>query len=487
MAARIEAVTSGLPVVAIVGRPNVGKSTLFNRIVKAHRAIVDDAPGVTRDRVVAPARWDEHAFLCVDTGGFTAEEPRDPAAIEAQVRKQALAAVEEADAIVCVLDGHAGLAPADHETVRLLARSGKPVLYAVNKIDHAVREGQVAEFYEAGVETLHPVSAAHGRGMDDLLDAIVAVLPAAHETDAATGEGTRLALMGRPNVGKSSLLNSLLGSERALVAPQAGTTRDATDTAVRIGGRPYVLIDTAGIRRRGRVENALERHGAVRALGTLERTDIVLMVLDATEGMTDQDARLVGRALEAGRGVVLLANKWDAMPAGQRDARAFRRRLLDAHPAFATLPIVALSAQTGEGLESLLGAVRQVERSYRVAMATPVLNRVLRAAVEAHAPPSPGGRPVRFLYATQTGSAPPEVTVFSSAPMKVPPAYTRFLVARFSEAFGVTGVPLRVKLRSRRDAEGAKPRRTPTPARDTAARARRSSKPRAARGRAPRR
>ncbi len=482
MAARVEPVTNGLPVVAIVGRPNVGKSTLFNRIVRAHRAIVDDAPGVTRDRVFAPASYDDHPFLCIDTGGFTAETPKDPAAIEAQVRAQALAAVEDADCIVCVLDGHAGLAPADHETVRLLQRSGKPVLFAVNKIDHVVRDAQVNEFYAAGVDRLFPVSATHGRGMDDLMEAVIAALP---PTPPAAPEdaGTRLALMGRPNVGKSSLLNRLVGSERTLVAPQAGTTRDAIDTPVRINGQPYVLIDTAGIRRRSRVENALERHGAVRALGTLTRTDIVLMVLDATDGMTDQDARLVGKALEAGRGVVLLANKWDAVDKDVRDARKFKRHLLDQHPAFAGLPLVCVSAATGEGLEGLVGAIRQVERSYRVAMGTPALNRVLRSAVTAHAPPSPGGRPIRFLYATQTGTAPPEVTVFSSVPAKVPPAYTKFLVARFAEAFKVTGVPLRVKLRNRR--EGETPR--PTPVRDTAARARRSSRPRSAGGRAPRR
>jgi len=266
--ARIEAARRSLPVVAIVGRPNAGKSTLFNRIVGARRAIVDDAPGVTRDRVVARAEHGGRSFLCVDTGGFVADVPRDPAALAARVREQALAAVAEADCVVCVLDGAAGLAPHDRDTVRLLARAGKPVLFAVNKIDTPGRGPQAAEFYATGVDALFEVSAAHNRGVDDLLDAVVARLPAMTDARDDAG-GTRLALLGRPNVGKSSLLNCLLGTEHALVAPEAGTTRDAVDTPVRIDGRPYVLIDTAGIRRRGRARDVLERHGAVRALDVI--------------------------------------------------------------------------------------------------------------------------------------------------------------------------------------------------------------------------
>ncbi len=477
--ARIEATRRALPVVAIVGRPNVGKSTLFNRIVRARRAIVDDTPGVTRDRVVARAQHEGRAFVCVDTGGFAADPPRDPAALGAQVRAQALAAVEEADVVVCVLDGHAGLAPADRDTVRLLARARKPVLFAVNKIDTAGRDAQAAEFYGAGVDRLFPVSAAHNRGVGELLDEVVARLPPAPEAAPEDG-GTRLALLGRPNVGKSSLLNRLLGAERALVAPEAGTTRDHTDTPVRIDGRPFVLIDTAGIRRRGRGSDVLERHGAVRALGMIERTDLVCFVLDASEGMTDQDARLVGRAWEAGRGVILLANKWDLLAGPRRDVRTFRRALAATNPAFATLPLLCVSARTGEGLEGLFGVLAQVERSYRAALATAKLNQVLRAAVEAHTPPSPDGRPVRLFYVTQTGVGPPEVTVFASAPARIPAAYARFLRTRVVEAFGLVGVPLRVRFRARRDAPVSAPRGSGGPRR-------RSSPPRSAGARARRR
>jgi GTP-binding protein len=469
MRVRVEARRRGLPVVTIVGRPNVGKSTLFNRIVRARRAIVDDTPGVTRDRVVARAEHAGRPFACIDTGGFVADLPRDQAALASRVRAQALAAVDEADVVICVLDGVAGLAPTDRDTVRLLARARKPVLFAVNKIDSAGRELQAADFYAAGVDRLFPVSAAHNRGVDALLDEVVARLPAAAAVPDGDA-GTRLALLGRPNVGKSSILNRLLGADQALVAPEAGTTRDATDTPVHIDGHPYVLIDTAGIRRRGRGRDALERHGAVRALGMIERSDLVCFVLDAAEGMTDQDARLVGRAWDAGRGVILLANKWDLLSGKRRDVRTFRRALASAHPAFAGLPLLCVSARTGEGIEGFFGVLAQVERSYRLKMPTPELNRVLRAAVAAHAPPSGEGRPVRLFYVTQTAFAPPEVTVFASAPARLQAAYQRYLRSRFSEAFGLVGVPLRVRFRGRRDAAVSVQR-------GSDARARRSARP----------
>jgi GTP-binding protein len=478
MAARVEPIATELPVVAIVGRPNVGKSTLFNRIVRSKRAIVDDAPGVTRDRVIAPAQHEGRAFLCVDTGGFLAENPRDPSAIEAQVRQQALAAVAEADVLLCVVDGHAGLSPVDRETVRLLAKSDKPMLLAVNKIDGPTRENLVHEFYRLGVERLYPISSAHGRGMDELLDAVVERLPMRDAAPPALG--TRLALVGRPNVGKSSLLNQLLGSERALVSPRPGTTRDAIDTPVLVKGRPYVLIDTAGIRRRSRVEDQLERHGAVRALGMLERSDIVLVVIDATEGLTDQDSRIVGRAWEAGRAVILLANKWDLVTGAQRDVKRFRERLRTMSPGFADLPLLCVSAATGEGLESLFNQVERIESGYRAAIATPLLNRTLQAAVGAHEPPSRQGRGVRLYYGTQTSTAPPAFVLFTNAPGSIPPDYTRYLVNRFTAAFGLEGVPVRIVYRPRR-AEGDA---TPRPRRGSAPHTRRSSRPTSGSGRA---
>jgi GTP-binding protein len=378
------------------------------------------------------------------------------------------------------VDGHAGLSPVDRDTVRLLERSGKPVFLVVNKIDGPARDGLVHDFHALGVDRLYPVSSAHNRGIDELLDDVVAALPAG--VAAAPDAATKLALVGRPNVGKSSLLNRLLGTERALVSPRPGTTRDATDTPVVANGRPYVLIDTAGIRRRSRVEDQLERHGAVRALGMLERADVALVVLDATEGMTDQDARIVGRALQAGRGVVLLANKWDLVKGAERDVKRFRERVRGLNPGFADLPILCVSAESGEGLDALFNQVERVEVGYRTAVGTPVLNRTLAAAVAAHQPPSVhGGRAVRLYYAT-----PPAFTIFTNAPGSIPPDYTRYLARRFSDAFGIVGVPIRIAYRPRRAPESAEAA-SARPRRGSASRTRRSSKPTSGSGRARRR
>jgi len=372
--------------------------------------------------------------------------------------------------VLCVFDADAGLIPEERDLVRLLERSGKPVGFVVNKVDTPARERLVADFYAAGVDRLLAVSAAHGRGLEALRDAILRMLP---RTAIPPGglPGTRLAIVGRPNVGKSSLLNRLLGDERAIVAPEAGTTRDAIDTPFTAGGRRYVLIDTAGIRRRTRTREVLERHGAVRALGTLARADLALVVLDATEGMTDQDARIVARAREAGRGVVLLANKWDAVPSPRRDAAAFRQRLGEMRPAFAELPLLCVSARTGEGLGDLFRLVARTEQAYDAVLPTAELNRALRAAVEAQAPPSVGGRPVRLFYATQTGRRPPGVTVFASAPEGVPTSYARYLNGRLARAFRLVGVPLRLVFRAR-------PRGAASRVRGGTARARRSTGPR---------
>ena len=439
---------AGLPVVAIVGRPNVGKSSLFNRLLGARRAIVDDAPGVTRDRVTARASSGGRAFMLVDTGGIGAEAPREEATIGARVRAQTLAAIDEAHCLVCVLDGQAGLLAEDRDVVRLLRRSGKPVLWVVNKIDTGGREPLVGDFWEAGVEEPFAVSAAHGRGIGELRSAIVTALPARDAVPEAA-RGTRLALLGRPNVGKSSLLNRLLGSERAVVAPEPGTTRDAVDTLLVVDGRPYVLVDTAGIRKRGHVRDDLERHGAVRALGQIEGADLALIVLDAAEGITDQDARIIGRAWQAGRGVLLLANKWDTVPPARRDATSFRAELTALRPAFASLPVVCVSARTGERIAEIFPRVAAIETAYGATLPTPALNRALRAAVSEHAPASVRGRVPSLLYATQTGTRPPTITIFVSDPAAIMPAYVRYLTTRLRDAFGLVGVPLRVVLRAR--------------------------------------
>ena len=439
---------AGLPVVAIVGRPNVGKSSLFNRLLGARRAIVDDAPGVTRDRVTARASVGGRAFMLVDTGGFSADAPRDPGTIAARVREQALAAMQEADCVVCVLDGQAGVVAEDRDVVRLLRRSGKPVLWAVNKIDNAGREALLADVFSAGVEEPLAVSAAHGRGIGELRNAILAALPERAAAPEAA-RGTRLALLGRPNVGKSSLLTRLLGSERAIVAPEPGTTRDAVDTRIIVDGRSYVLVDTAGIRKQGRAKDDLERHGAVRALGQIEGADLALVVLDAAEGITDQDSRIIGRALEAGRGVLLLANKWDTVPPTRKDAPSFRADATALRPAFASLPMLCVSAHTGENVGDVFPRVAAIEQAYGATLPTPALNRALRAAVGEHPPASVRGRVPSLLYATQTGTRPPTVTVFSSNPAGIAPAYVRYLTTKLRDAFGLVGVPLKLMLRAR--------------------------------------
>src|SRR5262249_46880609 len=317
-----------------------------NRLVGRRRAIVDDEPGVTRDRLEAPATCADRNVLCVDTGGFQAEATDGPAAIASLVRAQALAAVSEAAVVVCVLDGAAGLNPSDAGLVRLLARTGKPVLYVVNKVDTSGHETAVADFSRLGVDLL-PVSAAHNRGLDALREAIATALPTDLSEGGATG-GTPPAPVGRPDGRESAPPNPLGRATRLVVGAAPGTTRDAIDTPITVDGVPYVLVDTAGVRRRSRTVDRLERHGAVRALGVLENCDIALVVVDAVEGVTDQDAHLIGRALEVGRGVVILANKWDRVPTSER--AAFDDRVAHERPVFAHLPLLKVSALTGAEL-----------------------------------------------------------------------------------------------------------------------------------------
>jgi GTP-binding protein len=449
---------AGVGVVVVVGRPNVGKSALFNRLVGSQRAIVDDEPGVTRDRLVAPASYANRRFLCVDTGGFHADGSGE-APLAGRVRETALRAVDDADVVLFVVDGPAGVLPDDVALVRRLLQTGKPVVVAVNKLDVPSQDGLREDFHRLGKVDLIGTSAAHRRGLPELVEALAERLPP-DPVLAAGGEGTtRVALVGRPNVGKSSLLNRLCGEERALVAAEPGTTRDTIDTPVTIGGRPYVVVDTAGIRKRGKVTDPIERHGAVRALAALERADVVLLVIDATDGLTDQDARLAGRALEAGRGVVVVANKWDLVAPERRRGLLRKGELSQGHPGLALLPVVPLSALHGEGLDALAPVLRRVEQSFNRELQTATVNRAVQAAVRAHAPIGVRGRALRIYYATQTGRRPPEITVFINDPRALTPAYRRYLANRLTETFGLAGVALRVTGRRRREPTPRRPRR----------------------------
>ncbi len=440
-----------LPVIAIVGRPNAGKSTLFNRLVRQPRAIVDSTPGVTRDRNIARAIWGSRAFLLVDTGGY---EDRDTSDLADSVRAQSALAAEEADVVIALMDGREGLNPADREFVRRLRRLEKPVIFAVNKLDTPAREDDAADFFSLGLDEVVPISAAHGRGIGELMDRVFARLPEAVPADTVP-EGVRLAIVGRPNAGKSSLLNRIVGFERAVVSPAPGTTRDATDTPFRHGDRDYVLIDTAGIRRRPRVVEGIERASAVRALRALERAEVALVVLDSSEGVTDQDARIAGYGWECGRALLLVFNKWDAVESGLKDRKAFIEKLRHMYPTLGDIPAVFLSAKTGVGIQTLFPAIEEIVAAHRREVRTTDLNRLLQTITQAHAAPSVRGKAVRFFYATQTGVAPPKITIFTSHPDQIPRSFERYLMNEMRRAFGWEGIPIQIQFRARREPRGS--------------------------------
>jgi len=435
-----------LPVVAIVGPPNAGKSTLFNRLVGGRRAIVHSQPGVTRDRNVGTAEWAGRAFVVVDTGGL---EEQHTSLLAAAVHAQSLSAAQEADVVIALFDGRAGMTPAAGDVVKRLRRFRKPVVYAVNKLDTPALDHATAEFFALGVSALLAVSAAHGRGIAELMDEVLARVPPRPVGGNCPERAIRLAIVGRPNVGKSSLVNRLLGFERTIVDSTPGTTRDAIDTPLRHGGRQYVLVDTAGIRRGPRVREQVERAGVARALGAVDRAEVALLVVDATDGMADQDARIAGYVWERGRALVLVMNKWDAVPRAQRRPAVVRRALHDHYPTLAEVPVVFVSARTGAGIDGLFPVVDAVVGAHRREIQTARLNEVLREATRAQAPPSVQGKRPKFFYATQIATAPPTIVLFASHPELVPASYQRFLENALRAAFGLSGAPLRLQLRRR--------------------------------------
>lgn len=436
-----------LPVVALVGRPNSGKSTLFNRLIHEPRAIVHDQPGVTRDRNVARATWDGHPFLLIDTGGF---EDASASALNDSVRAQADLASEEADAIIVVLDGKEGLNPLDRDFVRHIRRQRKPVLFAVNKLDSPLRDDDAGEFFALGLEEVFPISSAHGRGIGDLMERLFALLPSEVVVSAVAVEpAVTLALVGRPNAGKSSLLNRLVGYERSIVDSIPGTTRDPIDTHFQFGGHNYVLVDTAGIRRRTRVEEQLERSSVVRALRAIERAQVALLVLDGTQGMADQDARIASYAWERGRALLIVVNKWDAVDDERRDRKKYAQEICEHYPTLAHVPITFVSALTGRYVDKLFPLIEEVVATHQREIRTPELNRVLEQATQRLSPPSVRGRRPRFLYATQSGRAPAILTIFCSRPDLIQPVYERYLANCFREAFQLHGTPLRLKFRKK--------------------------------------
>ncbi len=430
------------PIVAIVGRPNVGKSRLFNRIAGHMLAIVEDVPGVTRDRNYADAQWEGHAFTVVDTGGFL---PETDDALLSRVRDQAQLAIDEADAVILVVDGLAGLTSIDQEIASMLRKSGKTLVLAVNKIDSTRREEEayVNDFYRLGIEELFTVSAEHGRGVSEMMDALVKRLPEFAGSDAVEGDACHVAIVGRPNVGKSTLINKLLGAERFVASELPGTTTDPVDARLEHGGRSFVLTDTAGIRRKRSIAAKVEQFSVMHALSTIGRADVVVLVLDAGEPAVDQDARLAAVALEKGRALVLFVNKWDAIESASR-AKEIKEELQIHLPFVAWAPVIYGSAKTGNRVFAVLEAASEVFEHQVSRIPTPQLNQFLEAIVDAHpAPLAPGGLPVRLFYIAQTGIHPPTFTITTNRPEFVVESYKRFIVNRMRESFGLK-VPIRI-------------------------------------------
>jgi GTP-binding protein len=435
----------GAPIVAIVGRPNVGKSTLFNRLLGGRRAIVDDMPGVTRDRQYGEFEWRGRRFVLVDTGGF---EPSGTG-IMAQVRAQAEQAVAEADAIVLLADGKEGLTPADSEVARLLRQGAtRPILLVVNKVDAVSQTALAADFYRLGFDPVYPISAEQGQGIGDLLDAVASAIPDTGESADATGAIT-VAVVGRPNVGKSSLVNRILGTERVVVSAEPGTTRDAIDTRFSYQGRDYILVDTAGIRAKGRLGRSVERYSVSRALAAVRRADVALILVDGVEGVTDQDTKIGGEAHEAGCASILVVNKWDCRADEPDAAAAFRVTLQEQFKYLAYAPVAFVSALSGLRVMSLFRLIdgAAAERARRIPTAE--LNAAFEAAVSRRPPPADRGRAVRIRYATQTGIKPPTFVLFTTTVGKIHFSYLRYLENCLRETYGFRGTPIRLAIRGR--------------------------------------
>jgi len=435
-----------LPIVAIVGRPNVGKSTLFNRILGRRKAVVLDTPGVTRDRNYGVAEWCGRSFFLVDTGGYdTAETTR----LTLLVREQCRLAMDEADAIVFVVDVQQTDSPVDRDVAELLRRIGKPVLLAVNKCDTPPHEHGAAEFYRLGLEHLFPVAAEHGRGVAELLDSLIAVLPEGEAQPPSPSDVTRLAVVGRQNVGKSTLVNCLLGAPRVIVDETPGTTRDSIDTPFERGGRRYVLVDTAGIRRRGKIERGVEKLSVTSAIVSLERCDVALIVLDGGGALVEQDAHIAGYAFEAGRACILLVNKWDLVEKDNSTTIRYTNTIRQSFKFLSFAPILFVSAKTGQHVARIFDTIEGLLPQFRAQIETAELNKALEEFLERHSPPTRSGRTLRVKYVTQTATAPPTFTLFANDPKLMHFSYERYLVNRFRERFGLTQVPIRVRLRQK--------------------------------------
>lgn len=436
------------PVVAIVGRPNVGKSTLFNVLAGEKISIVKDTPGVTRDRIYADAGWLDKEFTLIDTGGI---EPESRDIILSQMREQAQIAIDTADVIIFLTDVRQGLADADSKVADMLRRSGKPVVLVVNKVDNFDKYmPDVYEFYNLGIGDPHPVSAASRLGIGDMLEAVTGYFPEG-SGEEADDERPRVAIVGKPNVGKSSIVNKLLGEERVIVSDIAGTTRDAIDTDIVHNGKEYVFIDTAGLRRKSRIKEELERYSIIRTVTAVERADVVLVVIDAVEGVTEQDAKIAGIAHERGKGMIVVVNKWDAIEKNDRTMREYEsevRRVLSFMP---YAEIMFISAQTGQRLPKLYDMIDMVIENQTLRVATGVLNEIMSEAVAMQQPPSDKGKRLKLYYITQVSVKPPTFVIFVNDKELMHFSYTRYLENKIREAFGFKGTSLKFFIRERKE------------------------------------
>lgn len=442
------------PIVAIVGRPNVGKSTLFNRLVGERRAIVEDIPGTTRDRLYGTTSWGGVEFTIVDTAGLqdAAEIDRSSTMeILQRTRDQAQGAIDEADVIIFMVDTKSGITAGDHDVADLLRRTDKPTILVANKVDNINRRDMAVEFYELGLGDPLAISSYHGVGTSDLLDRIVENLPHFDEEPAIAGP--RIAIVGRPNVGKSRLINALIGEERSIVSDIPGTTRDSLDTHMEWNGQALTLIDTAGIRRRGRIEQGIEHFSVLRSMRAIDRSDVVLLVIDATEGFTAQDLHIAGYVEEQKKGIVVVVNKWDLIEKDSSTMDLYRdeaKRQLDFLP---YAPLVFISAKYGQRVPNVLEMALVVESERRKRVSTSALNKLLRDAVAKHPPASKPGKWLKFFYATQADVAPPTFVFFCNDPQGVHFSYKRYLENQIRDQFGFVGNPVRMAFRGREEDE----------------------------------
>ena len=436
------------PVVAIVGRPNVGKSTLFNKLVGARLSIVDDKPGVTRDRIYGDCEWLGHRFLLVDTGGI---EPDSRDVILSQMREQAQIAIDTADVIVFITDVKQGLQDSDSKVADMLRRSGKPIVLVVNKVDNFDKYmADVYEFYNLGIGDPIPISAASRLGLGDMLDVVISHFPegAGEEEE---DERPRIAIVGKPNVGKSSIINKLLGENRVIVSNIAGTTRDAIDTAIKHNDKEYVFIDTAGLRRKNKIKEELERYSIIRTVTAVERADVVLMVIDATEGVTEQDAKIAGIAHERGKGVIIVVNKWDAIEKNDKTMREYENKIRQVLSYMPYAEIMYVSAMTGQRLNKLYDMIDMVIENQTLRVATGVLNEIMTEAVAMQQPPSDKGKRLKLYYITQVAVKPPSFVIFVNDKQLMHFSYTRYLENKIREAFGFRGTSLKFFIRERKE------------------------------------